>query len=74
MILEFLRVVASPSLRSGSAFATILYGFLESKNNKNIFTEPLIEDIQIKNPRAGDLSFRQIYLIKNRRRGFFISP
>jgi len=32
-ISAFLRVVASPSLRSGSAEATILNGFLKSKNN-----------------------------------------
>ncbi len=29
----FWAIVASPSLRSGSAFAMILYGFLKSKNN-----------------------------------------
>ena len=32
-ISAFLRVVVSPSLRSGSAKAMILYGFLKSKNN-----------------------------------------
>ena len=32
-ISAFLRVVASPSLRSGSAKTTILNGFLKSKNN-----------------------------------------
>ena len=32
-ISAFLRVIASPSLRSGSAETRILYGFLKSKNN-----------------------------------------